>query len=77
MVGSSNAVGRKKRNNLIRRETSIAETLQNTVDSVERLWNEQIGCGLSSLRTTEEELETRSTRAVGNTDGTGELDAGK
>ena len=77
MISGSNAVGREKGYDLIRGETSIAETLQNTVDSVERLWNEQIGCGLSSLRTTEEELETRSTRAVGNTDGTGELDTGK
>ena len=75
MIGSSNAVGREKSNDLVRGETSIAETLQNTVDSVERLWNEQIGCGLSSLRTTEEELETRSTRAVRDTNRTSKLNA--
>ena len=54
-------------------ETSITKTLQNTVDGVERLWNKQIGCGLSSLRTTEEEIETRSTRAVGKANGASKL----
>ena len=54
--------------------SSIGEAGQDAVDGVERLRDGQVGGGLGSVHTAKEDVELRSTGAVGDTDGTGELD---
>lgn len=59
---------------LSRREASIVHAGENLVDAVLRLGDKTIlGCE-SCIRTADQELEAGSTGAVGDTDGTSELD---
>jgi len=73
-VGGSDGVGGKEGDNLSGAEPSVAEASKDTINAVKWLRDQKIRRGLSGRGTTEEEAETRSTRAVGNTDGTSELD---
>ncbi len=63
-------------NDFLRGESAcVFETLENTVDSVKRLWNSQVRGGLSGIDTAEEDVKTRSTRAVAEANGTSKLNA--
>ena len=58
-----------------RRETGISHAGEDLASRVGRLGNGQIGGGAREIRTARQELQTRSTTAVRDTDSTGELDA--
>lgn len=53
----------------------ISKAVQDLLDGVERLGNETVRSGTSGDVTAEEEGQTRSTRAVADSDGTSKLDA--
>ena len=58
-----------------RKATSVIEPLEDAVDGVEWLRNSEVGRGLGGVCTTDEDVEARGTRAVGNTNSTGQLNA--
>ena len=66
----------EKSDNLSGGESSgVRETGEDAVNGVERLRDSQIGGGLGRVRAADEDVELRSTGAVAEADGTGELDA--
>ena len=75
VVGGRDGVRGEEGNDLSSGEaSSIGEAGQDAVDGVERLRDGQVGGGLGSVHTAKEDVELRSTGAVGDTDGAGELD---
>lgn len=65
---SSNGVRRQEGNNLGHLEASVGEPLNNGIDGVRGLGYGKVLRGLRRRGTTEEEVELRSTGAVGRTD---------
>lgn len=75
MVGPSNGVGCKQSNHFSRAEsTGVGETIKNRGNSVSRLWDQAVGSGGSGIFASKKELEAGGTRAVGDTNGSRELD---
>ena len=76
VVGRRDGVRSQERNNLSSGEaTSIGEAGKDGVDGVEGLRHGQVGRGLGRISTADEDIELRSTGAVAEPDGAGELDA--
>ena len=74
-VRGGDRVRRQECDNLGRSEgTGVVETSQDGVNRIERLGHRQIGSGPGSIRTTEEEVQARGSRAIGDANSTGELD---
>ena len=74
-VLSSNGVRRQKIHDLVRGEACVVKAIEDHVDGVLRLGDEARGGSLSGVRTAGHELQTGTSHAVANTDGTSELDA--
>lgn len=75
MVRTRNRVRSQQRNDLIgRKSSSIRETRNDRIHRVLWLGDKPVRSGSSGIRSAREELELRCTGAVGDTDGTGELD---
>ena len=75
VVLSGRAVRSEERDDLVGKEAGIEHAQEYLVDGVERLGDGQVGCRLGDVRATCEELETRTTAAVRDTNSAGELDA--
>lgn len=66
----------EQRNNLSGGELAgILEASENLGDVVEGLGDRQVGSGLGRVLAADEDVQAGRTRAVGDTDGTGQLDA--
>ena len=74
--GGSDGVGGKERNSLNRGEPSISEPRQDCGDVVGWLGNGQIGSGGDRWWATGKVQKARCTSTVGNSDSSGEVDAG-
>ncbi len=65
----------KQCDNLVRGETGVLESGEDLVGIVKRLRDQQVRRGLFRFRAAQEKVELRSTRAVRDPNGTGELNA--
>lgn len=65
----------KQCDNLVRSETSVLESGKDLVGIVEWLRDQQVRRGRFRFRAAQEKVELRSTRAVRDPNGTGELNA--
>lgn len=75
VISTSDTVRGQEGDNIIGCHTSsILESREDTIESIIGLRDETIGRDLLGVRTASKELELRSTRALGETDSTGELD---
>ena len=74
-VLSSNGVRSQEIHNFVGGKARVVETVDDHVDGVLGFGDKARGRGLSGVGTTGHELQTGTTHAVANTDGTGELDA--
>lgn len=73
-IGSGDGVRGQESNNLVGLEASICKSLKNGRDGVRGLRNSEIGSRSLGCRTTEEEVQLRSTRTVCSTDCSSEVD---
>ena len=74
LVLSSDRVRSQKVDNLNGAEAGVTHARKYLVVGVRRLRDEQVGRWLRDVRTTSKELEARATGAVGDSNGTSELD---